>query len=182
MLSYLFEANDLFTRTKIIPEAFLEYAGKIQEGYKNNPYHNAIHSCDVLQTVNYFLKHGNFMQIANLSAIEILSMYFAAAVHDFEHPGTNNLYQINFRTHFALRYNDRSVLEMHHIAAASALLLQDRFNFLANCSIDLIKRFRERTIAMVLATDMQYHFTDLNKLKTRLSSGSRLSKPFVYTS
>lgn len=34
-------------------------------------------------------------------------MYIAAAVHDYEHPGTNNIYNINAATMYAIRYNGK---------------------------------------------------------------------------
>jgi len=45
-------------------------------------------------------------------------MYLAAAFHDYEHPGVNNPYLIATGDDMALKYNDISVLESHHVSAA----------------------------------------------------------------
>ena len=45
-------------------------------------------------------------------------MYLAAAVHDTDHPGYSNVFLINTKNKMALRYNDKSVLENHHVALA----------------------------------------------------------------
>lgn len=41
---------------------------------------------------------------------------------------------------------------------------------MVNFSNDDFKRLRERMISMILATDMQNHFTDQAKLKGRLAA------------
>ena len=45
-------------------------------------------------------------------------MIIAGMVHDTDHPGYNNLYLVNSKNKMALRYNDKSVLESHHVALA----------------------------------------------------------------
>lgn len=49
-------------------------------------------------------------------------MITAAATHDFEHPGFNQNYLINSKDPLAIKYNDKAVLENHHIAASFKLL------------------------------------------------------------
>ena len=51
-----------------------------------NPYHNITHVIDVTQAVNFMIRKCNFLEIAKLTPLEILSMYMAAIIHDFEHP------------------------------------------------------------------------------------------------
>lgn len=50
--------------------------------------------------------------------LEIFSLLFAALIHDFEHTGRTNNFHVNVGTELALLYNDRSVLENHHVSAA----------------------------------------------------------------
>jgi len=100
----------------------------------------------------------------------------SAAIHDYDHPGSNNVYQISTSSIYALRYNDKAVLENHHVAAAFSLLQEEPYNILANFSKADYKIIRERIIAMVLATDMSTHFTDISKLKGRLSADFNLKE------
>ena len=51
--------------------------------YKDNPYHNKIHSFDVTQTINFYVTKCNFGELANLTPFELAAMYIAAAIHDF---------------------------------------------------------------------------------------------------
>ena len=59
-----------------------------------------------------------------ISPQETLIMLVAAFCHDLDHPGYNNVYQINARTELAIRYNDISPLENHHAAVAFDILSQ----------------------------------------------------------
>jgi len=53
---------------------------------------------------------------------DLVSIIVATSVHDFEHFGVNNAYLTESKHDLALRYNDISVLENHHIGAASKLM------------------------------------------------------------
>jgi len=45
-----------------------------------------------------------------LGELETLILITSCICHDLDHPGYNNIYQINARTELALRYNDISPL------------------------------------------------------------------------
>jgi len=53
-------------------------------------------------------------------------------VHDFEHPGVNNVFLTKIQDPIAIRHNDISVLESHHIAASFELMLGTPSNNWAN--------------------------------------------------
>lgn len=71
------------------------FAQAIQNGYLNLPYHNKTHGADLTQTMNMFLTKGNLGEKLKMDAYEYLAVSIAAAVHDFEHPGVNNLFLVN---------------------------------------------------------------------------------------
>jgi hypothetical protein len=96
-------------------------------------------------------------------------MYIGAACHDYEHPGLNNLYLINTRSDFAIKFNDKSPLENHHISATFFMLNKEENDILEKLSKENYKIFRDRMISLVLATDMSVHFSDFAKLKGRLA-------------
>lgn len=66
-------------------------------------------------------------------------------------------------------YNDRSVLENHHISAAFELLRSDERNILSNLSKDQYIEFRTLVVDMVLATDMTNHFSQIKDMKAFLA-------------
>ncbi|KAI8618359.1 hypothetical protein BC830DRAFT_1061514 [Chytriomyces sp. MP71] len=99
-----------------------------------------------------------------------MTLYTAAMVHDFNHPGRNNNFLANTSDPLALMYNDRSVLENHHIAAAFRILLQPECNFVSKLTKEEYKEFREMMIELVLATDLQaQHFSILGMFKNKVS-------------
>jgi hypothetical protein len=54
--------------------------------------------------------------------VEMMSYILAAACHDVDHPGVNNIFLIESRDKLAIRYNDISVLENHHVATTFDVL------------------------------------------------------------
>ena len=80
------------------------------------------------------------------------------------------MYLVETRHELALRYNDKSVLENHHIASAFALLhsTDHQLNIFENLLPEEYKKMREMLITLVLNTDMSNHFGDLGKFKGRL--------------
>ena len=97
-------------------------------------------------------------------------MLIAAACHDHEHPGLNNAYLIESRHDYAVRYNDVSVLENHHVASSFALINQEKFNIFKNFEVDDYKKARKIMIGCILATDMSKHFGEQTKFKSRVAS------------
>lgn len=105
MLPHLFHSYGLLENEKFEEMKLYNFAKKIQSGYFDNPYHNKMHGFDVCQTVNVFLSKCKLISLANLHQLEIAAMLLSAAVHDYEHPGFNNMFLINTRDKHALRYN-----------------------------------------------------------------------------
>ncbi|EGR34036.1 hypothetical protein IMG5_026420 [Ichthyophthirius multifiliis] len=170
-LVYLFEQNDCFSYMHLNPEQLFLFGNRISQGYKDNPYHNKLHSLDVTQTMNFFIKRCLFKNVGGLNPLEIGTMYIAAAIHDLEHPGFNNLYQINMKTELAILYNDRSPLENHHISKTYRIINGEQdMNIFINLSKNKQKIVRNNIIQMIIATDMSYHFSDMAKLKGRTST------------
>ncbi|XP_023595371.1 dual specificity calcium/calmodulin-dependent 3',5'-cyclic nucleotide phosphodiesterase 1C isoform X1 [Trichechus manatus latirostris] len=169
---------DLISRFKIPISALVSFVEALEVGYSKhkNPYHNLMHAADVTQTVHYLLyKTG----VANwLTELEIFAIIFSAAIHDYEHTGTTNNFHIQTRSDPAILYNDRSILENHHLSAAYRLLQEDEeMNILINLSKDDWREFRALVIEMVMATDMSCHFQQIKAMKTALQQPEAIEKP-----
>lgn len=149
----------------------MAFAKALQAGYKNITYHNSSHAGDLCQTFNYYMVAGGLRDKCKMDNVEILSCLVSACMHDYEHPGVNNAFLVNMVDEKALRYNDVSVLENHHIAASFELMFQEEHNWLCNFSQADFKRTRALIIATVLSTDMQKHFAELGSLKSRIPQG-----------
>lgn len=123
-------ANDLFENIKL-PQNFGAKPGEVehflkraQQSHKPNPFHNFRRACDCLQLVVHALNRCN----KPFSTFEKIGSLFAALLHDIDHPGTNNMFQIRTSSQTALLYNDRKVLE-NNSASVGARLIQDCFAF-----------------------------------------------------
>ncbi|XP_036618369.1 cGMP-inhibited 3',5'-cyclic phosphodiesterase B isoform X2 [Trichosurus vulpecula] len=104
----------------------------------------------------------------NIPALELMALYVAAAMHDYDHPGRTNAFLVATGDPQAVLYNDRSVLENHHAAAAWNLFLsRPEFNFLSNLNQPEFKHFRYLVIEAILATDLKKHFDFLADFNTK---------------
>lgn len=167
---YFFESSGLFKEFSIPRDKFNRYFWIIQEGYLNNPYHNSVHAADVMHAAHHFSFMDKISSL--LTPIEMMALYFSAAVHDFHHPGVNNNFLITTKSSLAILYNDNSVLENFHLSAAFEILLRPENNFLSELSESDWKLFRGIVIELVMATDMAHHYKILGKFKAKLQSGS----------
>ncbi|KAI6062523.1 Calcium/calmodulin-dependent 3',5'-cyclic nucleotide phosphodiesterase 1B [Aix galericulata] len=159
----LFTRHNLSSRFKI-PAVFLtSLLEALEAGYGKyrNPYHNQAHAADVTQTVHCFLLRTGMLHY--LTEIEVLAIIFAAAIHDYEHTGTTNSFHIQTKSDCAILYNDRSVLENHHISAVFRMMQDEEMNIFVNLTKDEFAELRALVIEMVLATDMSCHFQQGDK-------------------
>ncbi|XP_035187153.1 calcium/calmodulin-dependent 3',5'-cyclic nucleotide phosphodiesterase 1A isoform X5 [Oxyura jamaicensis] len=176
MMYELFTRYDLLSRFKIPVPNLITFAEALEVGYSKykNPYHNLIHAADVTQTVHYIMIHTGIMHW--LTELEILAMIFAAAIHDYEHTGTTNNFHIQTRSDVAILYNDRSVLENHHVSAAYRLMQEEEMNILANLTKDDWRELRSLVIEMVLSTDMSGHFQQIKTMRHTLQQAEGVDK------
>ncbi|KAH8060701.1 calmodulin-dependent cyclic-nucleotide phosphodiesterase [Aureococcus anophagefferens] len=112
------------------------FLARVEGDYGNdNPYHNSVHGADVLVATHLFL--AKFDVLPHLAPIMLLAGFLAAIVHDFNHPGTNNAFEVKVASPLAVRHSDDSVLERHHLAAAFEILYRKEGNF------DFIKKLEK---------------------------------------
>ncbi|XP_076374227.1 dual specificity calcium/calmodulin-dependent 3',5'-cyclic nucleotide phosphodiesterase 1A-like [Tachypleus tridentatus] len=147
-------------------ESFLIHV-ELGYGKYKNPYHNDVHAADVTQTVHYMLCQAGLVNW--LTDVEVFATLFAAVIHDYEHTGTTNNFHVMFGSEMALLYNDRAVLENHHLSASFRLLKDENLNVLQNLSKEEYRGFPGLVVEMVLGTDMSSHFHHLKTIKTLIS-------------
>jgi hypothetical protein len=123
-----------------------------------------------VQTFHFVSKTCNVENICNLNDLELFSIFFAASIHDLDHPGNNNNYEIAVQSNLAISYNDKAVLENYHLCKAFSLLKRSDCDILENFSRQDYSRCRGIIINIVLSTDMSIHFSELNNLQNRLKA------------
>uniref|UniRef100_A0A4W3J5Q7 Phosphodiesterase n=1 Tax=Callorhinchus milii TaxID=7868 RepID=A0A4W3J5Q7_CALMI len=179
MVHELFTRYDLINRFRIPVSSLISFVEALEAGYTKhkNPYHNLNHAADVAQTVHYLMLHTGIMHW--FTELEILAMLFAAAIHDYEHTGTTNNFHLQTRSDVAILYNDRSVLENHHVSAAYRLMQDEEMNILSNLSKDDWRELRALVIEMVLSTDMSCHFQQIKTMRNTLQQPEGTDKAKV---
>ena len=76
------------------------------------------------------LQHGLGELCAPLSALDRFALFIAAFGHDVDHPGVTNAFLVNSNAHFAMMYNDKSVLENRHASMTFMTLMKPDCNLL----------------------------------------------------
>ena len=84
-----------------------------------------IHAANVLHMSQLLVNcEGGLQDCGITEGVLELSLYLAAACHDYDHPGLNNDFLIKSQHPLAILHNDRSPLEQHHCSAGYRLLYQ----------------------------------------------------------
>uniref|UniRef100_A0A8C5HYL9 Phosphodiesterase n=1 Tax=Gouania willdenowi TaxID=441366 RepID=A0A8C5HYL9_GOUWI len=178
ILSYvtysLFKDMCLFEIFKIPVREFMAYFCALENGYRDIPYSDSGISPGRIayaSSKSSSISDDSYGCLAwNIPALELMALYVAAAMHDYDHPGRTNAFLVATNAHQAVLYNDRSVLENHHAASAWNLYLsQPEFNFLLNLDHVEFKRFRFLVIEAILATDLKKHFDFLAEFNSKVN-------------
>lgn len=169
---YIFETEGLIETLHLEPSKFKLFMSRVQNGYKNVPYHNCIHAADVLQRVHAILKT---LTADVFTLEEKLACYIAAIVHDYAHTGVSNSFLILTRHAVARRYNDRSPWEQHHVASALELIHDSSSNFMCNMTSEQAAGIRHDIIVLVRATDMSKHVKWMQRFSTCVPISRSLS-------
>ncbi|XP_052863382.1 uncharacterized protein LOC128270019 [Anopheles cruzii] len=155
LMQTMFVELNLVDKFGIPIETLREWLYEVYKHYNDVPFHNYRHCFCVAQMMYAITWHTNLVQ--RLGELEVLVLLVSCICHDLDHPGYNNIYQINARTELALRYNDISPLENHHCSIAFRLLEHPECNIFRNMSKEMFKDVREGIIRCILATDMARH-------------------------
>jgi len=164
---HLLKRLDLIQKLQLVEKPLVLFLRKVESGYASvNPYHNAFHAADVTQRLFTILCTSKAYPVL-LSNTEMLAALLAAVIHDYGHPGKNNMYLVNTNHTAAQTHNDQHVLENHSLHVCLKVLA--KMNFMENISVDSRKEIRKTIISMVLATDMANHFEVVEAFNQKIS-------------
>ena len=136
------------------------FGAMIDDGYRPRadvPFHNATHATSVLHAAHVFVSSKRVLPF--VSPRQVVALLVAASIHDYDHPGVNNLYLVNSEHELAIQHNDQAVLERHHASAAFMAMKADggKADVLSGLARDDRNYVRRLIISLVLATDMDRH-------------------------
>ena len=149
--------------------SFIKETSRLYE-WRGNPYHNFRHGITVMNKVYHFRNSPSVIKGEYFTTLGTAALLFAGLMHDIDHRGKNNTYEINSLSDLALTYNDVSVLESHHSALAFELLTQKGKNIFESMHKLDYPFFRQFVIHAILSTDVKNHFEHLAAFKEKLES------------
>jgi hypothetical protein len=74
---FLFSKQGLIDHYQLRPTALARFLRRIESGYRSNPYHNATHASDVLQTMHCIITRGGLMP-GYVDPMHLMACYTAA--------------------------------------------------------------------------------------------------------
>eukprot|EP01084_Bolivina_argentea_P296501 510668_1 len=164
---YAMNLFDLFNKFHIRQNIFLSFIEKIEDTYRNNPYHNSCHAADVLAAELFWLTNSENIA-SKLEAIDFLTCIIGAAIHDVGHPGTTSDFEIRTSSDIAIQYNDTSVLENYHLSVTFNILKKQKYNIFQRFTTQIRTNTRKALIQMVLTTDISKHLQHVACIKDYL--------------
>uniref|UniRef100_A0A673XKI9 Phosphodiesterase n=1 Tax=Salmo trutta TaxID=8032 RepID=A0A673XKI9_SALTR len=167
-LEHMYHDLDLVKDFNMNPITLKRWLLCIHDNYRMNPFHNFRHCFCVTQMMYSMICLCSLQE--TFTQVDILILMTAAVCHDLDHPGYNNMYQINARTELAVRYNDISPLENHHCAIAFQIFSQPDCNIFSTFDPEAFKQIRQGIITLILATDMARHGEILDSFKHKVDS------------
>ena len=170
----MLELTGIASKFELERESIVKFASEIALRYQDNSYHNFQHG---FSTAHFcFISIYRCHEIEKcLRNVDVFAMLIAALMHDVDHPGHNNNYEVQLKSELALRYNDTSVLESHHAAVGWDVIYNHsgEDTIVGRISSEDLNTFRKTTIKAILHTDMIHHFSLIETL-----SGINSESPF----
>ena len=161
----LFESMRVIDELGVDFRVLATYVLDISTRYHDNPFHNLHHITGVTQFTYMLVFAMQGKGPAFLSPQQKFGILLSAVVHDVDHPGNTNLFEVNSSSQLALLYNDTAVLENHHCATAFAVLRRPGNNVMKNLNPVIVQELRKTIVECVMATDMSVHFDLVNRAR-----------------
>jgi len=148
------------------------FTQSVCEGYLSNPYHNAQHALDVLQTA---WRMGELMPWGQIySEQEQYAIMVAALAHDIGHFGLTNMFLADIRDELSICFNDISPLEQMHCNKLFRILAVAKRNVFSHISAVDFKDIRAMIIDAILFTDSVKHGTIIKDLQILQADNAQL--------
>uniref|UniRef100_A0AAY4BP94 Phosphodiesterase n=1 Tax=Denticeps clupeoides TaxID=299321 RepID=A0AAY4BP94_9TELE len=136
-------------------EVLVRFMYSLSKGYRKITYHNWRHGFNVGQTMFTLLTTGNLKRY--YTDLEVMAMITAGFLHDIDHRGTNNLYQVKSGNPLA-KLHGSSILERHHLDFGKFLLADESLNIFQNLNRRQTEHVFHLIDIAIIATDLALYF------------------------
>ncbi|KAM9306404.1 LOW QUALITY PROTEIN: rod cGMP-specific 3',5'-cyclic phosphodiesterase subunit beta-like [Pholidichthys leucotaenia] len=152
-------------------EVLVRFMYSVSKGYRRITYHNWRHGFNVGQTMFTLLTTGMLKRY--YTDLEVMAMITAGFLHDIDHRGTNNLYQVKSGNPLA-KLHGSSILERHHLEFGKFLLSDESLNIYQNLNRRQVDHVIHLMDIAIIATDLALYF----KKRTMFQKIVDLSKAY----
>ncbi|KAG8347631.1 3', 5'-cyclic nucleotide phosphodiesterase [Trypanosoma vivax] len=142
----------------------------LENNYRPNPYHNAVHAADVLQGA-FSLVSSTKVLLRHLKSVELKAIMFAAAAHDVRHPGRSNGFLTAVNDPLCFQFPGCGTLEQMHASTALQLLEVPLLNFAGLMNDATYLSFRNSVVRLIMCTDMGMHSRRLEHWRMKIRNG-----------
>ncbi|XP_062867059.1 rod cGMP-specific 3',5'-cyclic phosphodiesterase subunit beta [Trichomycterus rosablanca] len=136
-------------------EVLVRFMYSVSKGYRKITYHNWRHGFNVGQTMFTLLTTGQLKRY--YTDLEVMAMITAGFLHDIDHRGTNNLYQVKSQNPLA-KLHGSSILERHHLEFGKFLLSDESLNIFQNLNRRQMDHVIHLIDIAIIATDLALYF------------------------
>uniref|UniRef100_A0A3Q1B3V9 Phosphodiesterase n=1 Tax=Amphiprion ocellaris TaxID=80972 RepID=A0A3Q1B3V9_AMPOC len=136
-------------------EVLVRFMYSVSKGYRRITYHNWRHGFNVGQTMFTLLTTGMLKRY--YTDLEVMAMITAGFLHDIDHRGTNNLYQVKSGNPLA-KLHGSSILERHHLEFGKFLLADESLNIYQNLNRRQVDHVIHLMDIAIIATDLALYF------------------------
>jgi hypothetical protein len=157
------EGSRDWVKKNAMESQLVKFMTTCESKYVPNPFHSFSHGLDCMWSIARF---SRLSDARHFFSEQILFWLLIAGIgHDLGHPGVNNEYLVETGHELAVKYNDRSPLEMMHCSTLFQILADPEANVFAQVDKNTYKEIRKGMISAVLHTDMIQHFAMITDLK-----------------
>ncbi|XP_018606632.1 rod cGMP-specific 3',5'-cyclic phosphodiesterase subunit beta isoform X1 [Scleropages formosus] len=136
-------------------EVLVRFMYSVSKGYRKITYHNWRHGFNVGQTMFTLLTTGQLKKY--YTDLEVMAMITSGFLHDIDHRGTNNLYQVKSQNPLA-KLHGSSILERHHLEFGKFLLADESLNIYQNLNRRQVEHVIHLMDIAIIATDLALYF------------------------
>jgi hypothetical protein len=173
IISAIFNSCCPISQAPDFRRSLANYTENVARHYKDNPFHNFCHAVSVTHIAALFVRE---IEPDALTSLQQFGLLLSALVHDVNHPGHTNGFEILLRTELALKYNNESILEQHHAAVAFLLMRPAYSDVLIHFRDSDRRELRSLMVNCILATDMARHSELVSAASDRVSRARESSE------
>ncbi|XP_014782381.1 cGMP-specific 3',5'-cyclic phosphodiesterase [Octopus bimaculoides] len=142
----------------------------VKDSYRPVTYHNWRHVLNVTQSMFCMLTTGKLETY--FTKFQMICLLIACLLHDLEHRGQNNSFQVRIASSLATLYST-SILEHYHISRNMMILNKSGTNIFKNLPVEKYREGFRLIEKAIFATDLKNHFENRSIFRHEIESDHR---------